>query len=154
RAIAATRCCCSSTAADTSRGASTRATPSAAVSRSRRGMPFCQSIIGWCATSTRHAVLSVDYRLAPEHPFPAAVDDALAAVAWVSSHADELGARPGPLVVSGESARGNLAAVTRPRAPDNTRISIGSQVLLQPVLDLTLSCPSMALSASECLVPR
>ena len=111
---------------------------------------FCRRL----AIATRHAVLSVDYRLAPEHAFPAAVDDALAAVAWVSSHADELGARPGPLVVSGESAGGNLAAVTCLRARADPRISIGSQVLLQPVLDFTLSCPSMALSASECLVPR
>ena len=111
---------------------------------------FCRRL----AIATRHAVLSVDYRLAPEHAFPAAVDDALAAVAWASSHADELGARPGPLVVSGESAGGNLAAVTCLRARADPRISIGSQVLLQPVLDFTLSCASMALSASECLVPR
>ena len=111
---------------------------------------FCRRL----AIATRHAVLSVDYRLAPEHPFPAAVDDALAATAWASSHADEIGARPGPLVVSGESAGGNLAAVTCLRARNDVRIAIRSQVLLQPVLDFTLSYPSMALSASECLVPR
>jgi acetyl esterase len=111
---------------------------------------FCRRL----AIATRHAVLSVDYRLAPEHPFPAAVDDALAAAAWASSHADALGARPGPLVVAGESAGGNLAAVTCLRACHDPRMPIRRQVLLQPVLDFTLSCPSMALSASECLVPR
>ena len=111
---------------------------------------FCRRL----AIATRHAVLSVDYRLAPEDPFPAAVDDALAAAAWASSHAEALGARAGPLVVSGESAGGNLAAVACLRARNDPRIAIRSQVLLQPVLDFTLSCPSMALSATECLVPR
>ena len=111
---------------------------------------FCRRL----AIATRHTVVSVDYRLAPEAPFPAAVDDALAAAAWVSSHANELGARMGPLVVSGESAGGNLAAVACLRARADPRIAIRSQVLLQPVLDFTLSCPSMALSPSECLVPR
>jgi acetyl esterase len=111
---------------------------------------FCRRL----ANATRHAVLSVDYRLAPEYPFPAAADDALAAAAWASSHANELGARTGPLVVSGESAGGNLTAVTCLRARADPRIAIRSQVLLQPVLDFTLSCASMALSASECLVPR
>jgi acetyl esterase len=111
---------------------------------------FCRRL----AIATRHAVVSVDYRLAPENPFPAAVDDAFAAAAWASSHANELEARPGPLVVSGESAGGNLAAVTCLRARTDPRIAIRRQVLLQPVLDFTLSCASMALSASECLVPR
>ena len=111
---------------------------------------FCRRL----AVATRHTVMSVDYRLAPEAPFPAAVDDALASAAWVSSHASELGAGTGPLVVSGESAGGNLAAVTCLRARGDPRLAIRSQVLLQPVLDFTLSCASMALSPSECLVPR
>jgi len=111
---------------------------------------FCRRL----AIATRHAVVSVDYRLAPEYPFPAAVDDAIASAAWLSSHANELGARTGPLVLSGESAGGNLAAVTCSRARADSRMAIRSQVLLQPVLDFTLSCASMALSASECLVPR
>jgi len=111
---------------------------------------FCRRL----AIATRHAVVSVDYRLAPENPFPAAVDDALAAAAWVSSHANELGALSEPLVVSGESAGGNLAAVTCLRARTDPGIAIRSQVLLQPVLDFTLSYASMALSASDCLVPR
>jgi len=89
---------------------------------------FCRRL----AIATRHAVLSVDYRLAPEHAFPAAVDDALAAVAWASSHADELGARPGPLVVSGESAGGNLAAVLAILARDEGHPPIALQLLIYP----------------------
>ncbi len=57
------------------------------------------------------AVLSVDYRMAPEHPFPAAVEDALAAVKWAAGHADELSAVAGKLLVGGDSAGGTLSAV-------------------------------------------
>ena len=111
---------------------------------------FCRNL----ASVTRHLVLSIDYRLAPEHPFPAALDDAVATTHWAGSHATELGGAPGPVVVCGESAGGNLAAVACLRLRANPRVAIRHQVLLQPVIDFTLSFPSIAMPATECLVPR
>ncbi len=111
---------------------------------------FCRNL----SQLAQHMVISVDYRLAPEHPFPAALDDAIAATAWVCTHAGELGAQPGPVVICGESAGGNLAAVTTLQARSDPRISIRYQVLLQPVVDFALSFPSIAMAPSECLVPR
>ena len=111
---------------------------------------FCRNL----ARVTRHIVLSVGYRLAPEHPFPAALDDAVAASTWAASHADALGGMPGPIVVCGESAGGNLAAVACLQLRSDRRVAIRHQVLLQPVVDFTLSFPSIAMPATECLVPR
>jgi acetyl esterase len=111
---------------------------------------FCRTL----ARLSRHVVVSVDYRLAPEHPFPAALDDAVAATLWACTRPGDLGAAPGPVVVCGESAGGNLAAVVCLRARSEPRIAISRQVLLQPVIDFTLSFPSTALRPDECLVPR
>lgn len=111
---------------------------------------FCRNL----AAATRHLVVSVDYRLAPEHRFPAAHDDALAATRWVATHAQTLGARPGPIVVSGESAGGNLAAVTCLLLRADPHVAIRHQVLLQPVVDFAMSFPSIAMPPTECLVPR
>ena len=111
---------------------------------------FCRNV----AHVTRHTVLSIDYRLAPEHPFPAALDDAVAATTWAAAHAIDLGAAPGPVAVCGESAGGNLAAVTCLRVRANPHVPIRYQVLLQPVVDFTLSFPSIAMPATECLVPQ
>jgi acetyl esterase len=80
-----------------------------------------------------HAVLSVDYRLAPEHPFPAAVQDAVAAVAWALDEggARQLRAEPGRLVVGGDSAGGHLAAV----AARHHAGALRGQLLVYPALD-------------------
>ncbi|WP_234787508.1 alpha/beta hydrolase [Mycolicibacter sinensis] len=80
-------------------------------------------------------VVSVDYRLAPESPFPAAVDDAWAATEWVAEHADELGADPARLVIAGDSAGGNLAAVISMLARDRGGPAIAFQLLIYPVVD-------------------
>lgn len=79
-------------------------------------------------------VCSVDYRLAPEHPFPAAVDDAFAAFEWAADYADSLGGDPGRLGVAGTSAGGNLAATTALRARD-AGPDLDGQFLLYPMTD-------------------
>jgi acetyl esterase len=76
---------------------------------------------------TGAAVLSVDYRLAPEHPFPAAVDDALAAARWAAEHLDELGGDD-VMAVGGDSAGGNLAAVVSQTMRDR----VAAQLLIYP----------------------
>jgi len=87
------------------------------------------------ANRTGCALLSVDYRLAPEHPFPAAVEDSWAALEWAASNAVELDVDPGRLGVAGDSAGGNLAAVAALRARDRGSPSLGVCVLLCPVTD-------------------
>jgi acetyl esterase len=78
-------------------------------------------------------VVSVDYRLAPEHPFPAAVDDCWAVLRWAVAHADELGADPNRVAVAGDSAGGNLAAVLTHLARGNGGPDLAFQLLLYPV---------------------
>jgi acetyl esterase/lipase len=80
-------------------------------------------------------IVSVDYRHAPESRFPAAADDALAAVRWVGEHARELGGVPGPLAVAGWSAGANLAAVACRRVRDEGGPHLVGQLLLTPVTD-------------------
>lgn len=84
----------------------------------------------------RVVVVSVDYRLAPEHKFPAAVTDARAALHWVVDHAEGLGADPARLAVGGDSAGGNLAAVVAQVARDEGGPPIAFQLLVYPVTDL------------------
>jgi acetyl esterase len=95
-----------------------------------------------CAEGRIH-VLSVDYRLAPEHPFPAALDDARAALRWAQAHAAGLGADPARVAIGGDSAGGNLAAVISLQTRDDTPPA--AQLLIYPVTDRKNTRPSQQL---------
>jgi acetyl esterase len=82
------------------------------------------------------AVIAVDYRMGPEHRFPAAVDDCLAATRWVRRQARELGIDPTRLAVGGDSAGGNLAAVVAILARDAGDLPIAYQLLIYPATDM------------------
>jgi acetyl esterase len=99
-----------------------------------------------CRLLCRHAdlhVLAVDYRLAPEHPFPAGLEDAVAAFAWARAHAEELGADPERVAVGGDSAGGNLAAVVSQLAVREGTPAPVLQFLLYPALDRTVDRESL-----------
>jgi acetyl esterase len=100
--------------------------------------PVCRAL----ANASGALVASIGYRLAPEHPFPAAPDDARAAVRWLAAHADELGADPARLGIAGDSAGGNLAAVTARRLRDDGDPPLRFQALIYPVCDSSLNTPS------------
>jgi acetyl esterase len=98
-------------------------------------------------------LVSVDYRLAPEHRFPAAADDAYDALTWAAGAAQLTGA--GPLIVAGDSAGGNLAAVCAQRARDSGAPDLVLQVLIYPVTDHDLDRPSYrSFSGNEFIVNR
>jgi len=88
------------------------------------------------------AVISVDYRLAPEHKFPAAVDDAVSATEWVAANAGRLGIDGSRLAVGGDSAGGNLAAVVALAARDGNGAKIAAQLLIYPATDFSRKHPS------------
>ncbi len=87
-------------------------------------------------------VVSVDYRLAPEHPFPAPHDDCWAATAWLAEHASDFGADPTRLAVAGDSAGGNLAAGVALRARDEG-LDLAFQLLVYPCIDTDFARSSM-----------
>jgi acetyl esterase len=87
------------------------------------------------ANATSSVVVSVEYRLAPAHPYPAAIDDAYAALEWVGANAADLGADPARLLVGGDSAGGNLAAVMALRARDEGGPRLAGQLLYYPATD-------------------
>lgn len=110
-----------------------------------------------CRLTCRDAgihVLSIDYRLAPEHPAPAAVEDAYAAFRWACEHAGELGATPGRVAVGGDSAGGNLAAVVAQLARDEGGPAPVLQWLIYPRTDFTAQTRSMSLFARGFLLTR
>jgi acetyl esterase len=110
-----------------------------------------------CRLTCRDAgvhVLSIDYRLAPEHPAPAAVEDAYAAFKWAYEHAAALGAIPGKVAVGGDSAGGNLAAVVSQLARDEGSPQPVLQWLLYPRTDFTAQTRSLSLFANGFLLTR
>jgi acetyl esterase len=92
------------------------------------------------ANATGAIVAGVEYRLAPEHRFPAALEDSLAAIRWLAAHADELGGDGSRLALAGDSAGGNLAAVAARRLRGELEIAL--QVLVYPVTDAGVNLPS------------
>ncbi len=90
------------------------------------------------ANSSGHAVLSVDYRLAPEHPFPAAIDDAVTATRWAHANAATMGCSPDRLAIGGDSAGANLAIIVCHLGP----VPLRYQLLVYPSTDLTCGFPS------------
>ena len=110
-----------------------------------------------CRLLTRYAdvhVLAIDYRLAPEHPFPAPVDDAVAAWEWAVKHADDLGADATRIAVGGDSAGGNLAAVVAQHARDTGTTAPVAQLLLYPGTDASRDRPSKNLFAEGYFLTR
>jgi cation diffusion facilitator CzcD-associated flavoprotein CzcO/acetyl esterase/lipase len=97
--------------------------------------PFCRDL---CVRSDS-IIVSVDYRHAPESPFPAAVEDAFAALKWVACHAETLGGKSGPVSVAGWSAGANLATVVCRLARDHGGPAIAGQLLLAPITDTDMT---------------
>jgi acetyl esterase len=101
------------------------------------------------ANAARSIVVAVDYRLAPEHKFPAAVQDAIAATRWIAEHGPRLGIDPTRLAVGGDSAGGNLSAVVALDARDHGGPPLVYQVLIYPSTDMALERPSQFRHADQ-----
>lgn len=100
------------------------------------------------------AAVSIDYRLAPEHRFPAAVEDAYDALCWCFDNQSQLAGRDVPLIVAGDSAGGNLATVTTILDRDAGRKRVAMQLLLYPVTDCAMDTLSYSENASGLLLTR
>ena len=99
-------------------------------------------------------VVAVDYRMAPEHRFPAAVDDCLAATRWVHTHAAELGLDPARMAVGGDSAGGNLAAVVSLVVREDAQLKLAYQLLIYPATDQRRTAASHALNGQGYLLTQ
>ena len=106
------------------------------------------------AERTSCAVVLVEYRLAPEHRYPTAVDDSYAALKWVGKHLIDIAGQEVPLIVAGDSAGGTLAAVMAIRARDHGGPSIALQVLIYPVTDADFDLPSYTDPENQLLLTR
>jgi acetyl esterase len=94
------------------------------------------NVARYLAKASGAVVVSVDYRLAPENPFPAAADEAYAALQWVAENAESLGGDPARITVAGDSAGGNLSAVVSIRSRDRNGPKIQYQALIYPATNL------------------
>lgn len=99
-------------------------------------------------------VVSVDYRLAPEHPYPQGIDDSWAALQWVGEHAAELGGDPARIAVAGDSAGGNISAVMAQLARDNGGPALLFQLLWYPSTTGNMALPSMIENADGPILDR
>jgi acetyl esterase len=111
----------------------------------------------WCssiAARARVVVISVAYRLAPEHPFPGPPEDCYDATVWIAEHAAELEVDASRLAVMGDSAGGNLAAVVAMMARDRGAPHVALQVLIYPSVDLTHTFPSVDENANAPILGR
>jgi acetyl esterase len=106
------------------------------------------------ANDLQVAVVNVDYRLAPEHRFPAAADDAFQALQWASEQVAEIAGGHVPVIVMGDSAGGNLSAVVARKARDHGGPGLAAQVLIYPVTDADLDGASYTDPASQLLLTR
>jgi acetyl esterase len=112
--------------------------------------PLCRAL----SNASGCRLLSVDYRLAPEHRFPAAVADGCAAISWIAAHADELHVDPQRLGVSGDSAGGTLAAVVCHTVTAAGQVPLAFQFLLCPIMDFAAESVSRRSFAQGYLVDR
>jgi len=112
--------------------------------------PLCRLM----ASKIPAIVVAVDYRLAPEHPFPAAAEDAYAATCWIAAHAREIGGDPGRIAVAGDSAGGNLSAVVSLLARERGGPTLVHQFLIYPVTDYSFETRSHLDNAEGYLLTR
>jgi len=106
------------------------------------------------ATGLHAAVVNVDYRLAPEHPYPAAADDAWTALTWAASQLAEIAGGTVPLIVMGDSAGGNLSAVVAQKARDAGGPELTAQVLIYPVTDADVDNATYTDPANQLMLTR